>query len=209
MGEDIVLWGALHFVSCGFYIDIGAMDPDAHSVTKLFYDLGWSGINVEPRPHAIAAFRDRRPRDVNLECAVASEAASLTITEYNGHEGLSTAVQAVADHWSSRGLVGRSFEVPCKTLLEICDLAPKDIHFLKIDVEGAELDVIKSGDFSRYRPWILAIESTFPGTYDDNHQDWEPLVLGADYDLALFHGINRYYVAREHINLKGHIRTPG
>jgi FkbM family methyltransferase len=207
-GEDLILWRALRFVWRGFYIDVGAMDPEKESVTKLFYDLGWSGINIEPRPQALASFLDKRRRDINLECAIASQSSSLAITEFGECEGLSTAVPAIADSWLERGLTGRTFEVPCKTLSEVCRSAPRDIHFLKIDVEGAELDVIQSCDFTAYRPWILAIESTVPGTYIDAHEEWEPLVLGAGYEFALFHQINRYYVARERCALAPRIKPP-
>src|SRR5439155_713143 len=47
-GEDFTLWCALHDVDAGTYIDIGAYDPDIDSVTRAFYDRGWSGINIEP-----------------------------------------------------------------------------------------------------------------------------------------------------------------
>ena len=46
--EDVMLWRALREVTHGFYIDVGAADPDSDSVTRAFYDRGWSGINVEP-----------------------------------------------------------------------------------------------------------------------------------------------------------------
>ena len=48
--EDVLLWRALHNVQHGFYIDIGAHDPTALSVTRAFYEHGWRGINVEPDP---------------------------------------------------------------------------------------------------------------------------------------------------------------
>ena len=46
--EDLMLDGILRTVSVGFYVDVGANHPDMDSVTKLFYEKGWSGINVEP-----------------------------------------------------------------------------------------------------------------------------------------------------------------
>ena len=46
--EDIYLWRLLQDVHHGFYIDVGAFDHQKDSVTKLFYDRGWSGINIEP-----------------------------------------------------------------------------------------------------------------------------------------------------------------
>lgn len=58
--EDVLLWRALRHVPEGRYVDVGAGHPELHSVTKLFYDAGWSGINIEPVPelaHALAKQR--------------------------------------------------------------------------------------------------------------------------------------------------------
>ena len=51
--EDLMLWRALRHVEQGFYVDCGAYDPEEHSVTKAFYERGWSGINIEPVPSLI------------------------------------------------------------------------------------------------------------------------------------------------------------
>ena len=64
--EDIILYVALQDVDEGFYIDIGANDPIEISVTKFFYDRGWSGINVEPLRSKCALLENERPRDINL-----------------------------------------------------------------------------------------------------------------------------------------------
>ena len=68
-GEDLVLWGLLgaDAAAPGFYVDVGAHDPAKYSNTKLFYDAGWRGLNVDPRPGMKAAFDAARPRDVNVE----------------------------------------------------------------------------------------------------------------------------------------------
>jgi len=44
--EDVMLWRALKHIKNGFYIDIGAWDPVIDSVSNLFYENGWRGINV-------------------------------------------------------------------------------------------------------------------------------------------------------------------
>jgi hypothetical protein len=102
-----------------------------------------------------------------------------------------------------------SYAVPCRPLADICaEHVRGDIHFLKIDVEGAEKSVLDGCDFTRFRPWLLAIEATVPCTYTPCHEEWEQQVLDAGYEFALFHKINRYYVAREHIGRKRRIRLP-
>jgi hypothetical protein len=62
-GEDIVLYRAFGQQSEGFYIDIGANDPDTCSVTRLFSEAGWRGINVEPVPALAERLRTVRPRE--------------------------------------------------------------------------------------------------------------------------------------------------
>src|SRR6478735_6590112 len=66
----------------GFYVDVGAADPINLSVTKWFYDLGWSGLNIEPNKQLFRRLVADRPRDINLDCglgAVASEAEFLEL----------------------------------------------------------------------------------------------------------------------------------
>jgi hypothetical protein len=67
--EDIHLLRALAGVrhEVGFYIDVGAWDPDIDSVTKLFYDAGWHGINIEPSTKWFARLIEKRPRDINYK----------------------------------------------------------------------------------------------------------------------------------------------
>jgi FkbM family methyltransferase len=208
-GEDLVLWGALCDVDQGCYIDVGAADPTAESVTKLFYDRGWSGINIEPRPKGFAAIVAQRPRDITLQIAASDQPGSLTLHEIADQPGLSTLVAEFADGYASSGMARCSYEVPARPLAAVCaEYAPGEIHFLKIDVEGAERSVLLGCDFSLYRPWLLAIESTVPCTYAPNHEEWEQLVLAAGYEFALYHKINRYYVAREHSDRIGRVQVP-
>jgi hypothetical protein len=80
----------------------------------------------------------------------------------------------------------------------------QQIHFLKIDVEGFEGEVLRGMDFARWRPWVLVIEATLPNSRETNHAAWEHLVTGQGYRFAWFDGLNRYYVAQEHSELLPH-----
>ena len=64
--EDLYLWRCFREVECGFYIDVGCHDPEFESVTKVFYDNGWWGINVDPSLSASKLFIESRPRDINI-----------------------------------------------------------------------------------------------------------------------------------------------
>jgi FkbM family methyltransferase len=207
--EDVMLWRALKHIDRGFYIDVGANDPDLDSVTKAFYELGWRGINVEPTPQWFERLEKARPRDINLQLALGAEPGEVTLDEIPD-TGLSTAEKKFAErHEAERGYQSRELCAKVDTLSRVCErfhLAP--IHFLKIDVEGAEKAVLQGADFGKIRPWIILVEATLPNSQEESYSDWEPLLLNAGYEYAYFDGLNRYYVASEHENLKTAFKAP-
>lgn len=199
--EDILLSGFLKDVHKGFYIDIGANDPAHDSVTKYFYDQGWYGINVEPIAHLWAKLEKERPRDVNLNIGIALKRGELNFREYPRGNGLSTfsesmqkAYEDEADEHTKGFKEYNVRTLPLKdVLLEHCSV--NEIHFMKVDVEGYEYNVLASNDWERFRPWVICIEA--------NHinKDWRPLLDRHRYSHAWFDGVNDYYVANEKKNL--------
>lgn len=206
--EDIMLWRCLKHVKQGFYVDVGACDPITHSVTQAFYERGWRGINIEPVNMYYERLCIERPSDTNLPVAVADTEGNLTFYEVP-ETGLSTFDGEVALKYRVAGQSVRETKVPVVLLDQILEKHAKSpIHFLKIDVEGAEKKVLSGTNLSRWRPWILVIEATTPNSSEQNSGDWEPLVLAADYEMVYFDGLNRFYVAREHIALAEQLKIP-
>lgn len=196
--EDVMLWRALKHVPQGFWIDVGAAHPDEYSVTRAFSDHGWCGINIEANPPYVARIAGARPRDVTLAVAAGAGSGSVHFFEVVG-TGMSTMELDIAEQHRSAGYEVREHQVPLRTLASICaEHAPADIHFLKIDVEGAERDVLAGADFANHRPWIVLVEATQPNSQVQTHATWEPLLLAASYRFVWFDGLNRFYVAAEH-----------
>lgn len=202
--EDVYLWRALAsrvHDSVGFWIDIGGYDPEIDSVTKIFYDHGWRGINVEPLAENHDRFVRDRSRDINLQAAVTDRSGDVEFHEIVGHQ-LGTMVATFADRHAATGFERRMITVPGLTLTELCERhAPKEIHFLKIDVEGHEGSVLAGMDFNRFRPWLLVIEATEPNTLTPTYYEWDGLVQRAGYTFAYTDVLNRYYIANEHPEL--------
>lgn len=197
--EDVVLARIFKPWTCvGHWIDIGAGHPTFDSVTQLFSEFGWTGINVEPLTDEFSLLEAQRPNDINLNCAVGSKVGSATL--YVGppeSRGTSTLVpeNAVASRGSSSKL--DTAIVPIRTLASVVELAPWEVDFIKIDVEGMEADVIASADWRNFPARVVVVEATYPNSTTPSHEPWESILLDAGFTFRLFDGLNRFYSHRD------------
>lgn len=207
--EDVMLRRAFKDVDKGFYIDVGANDPVIDSVTKVFYDVGWRGVNIEPINEWYEKLEKDRPDDVNLQVAAGERKGDIDFFEVVG-TGLSTSDEATAKmHAKESGYKVKKRKVPVISLTAICkQYADSDIHFLKIDAEGAELAILKGLNLGKVRPWIILIESTIPNSTIETYKEWEYSLTERGYHHIYFDGISRYYVADEHAELDLAFKTP-
>lgn len=206
--EDVMLWRALKHVDKGFYIDVGANDPERHSVTKAFYDRGWHGINIEPISEWHEKLQKERVNDINLKLAAGKQKGNNIMFEISG-TGLSTSNLSYVKQHNLKGYESKKIEVCTETLTGICKLyVQSDIHFLKIDTEGDEKNVLQGLDLDNYRPWIILIESNLPSSDKENYKIWQKQVLTANYKLAYMDGLNHFYVAEEKSDLINSLRYP-
>lgn len=207
--EDVYLHRCFGNRKSGFYIDVGASHPVYSNSAHYFYEQGWSGVNIEPIPQRHLELVHARPRDVNLRAAVGSRAGRAKFY-----------VSWKADHLSSlyeqdAGMIDRhsayldTIEVELITLSDICErYAKSQIDFIKIDVEGAERDVIVGGDWDKWRPAVVLVEAVAPASAAPTWTAWEPNLLQARYEFAFFDGVNRFYVARERAELLSCFAVP-
>jgi FkbM family methyltransferase len=208
--EDARLARALGSRPTGFYVDVGAAHPVINSVTKHFYDRGWRGINVEPDPALFGLLEATRPRDVNLPVALSDMEGSGILHLFDGVHGLATLQEDVVLRYGHEfGMQAVTKQVRVTTLRNICEQhVAGGIDFIKIDAEGHERKVILGSDWQRWRPTIVVVEATEPWSTAPSHQQWEHLLLNAAYELALFDGLNRFYVAEESCDLIPAVTAP-
>jgi FkbM family methyltransferase len=189
--EDLVLLSFFPDVMKGFYVDVGAFDPDYDSVTKLFYLQGWSGINIEPQLNRWKLFQKKRKRDININAGIAEKEGKLILRAYKS-EGLATFSNIIKDEYeqtpSGDNQVYTETTVPVAPLRKVLNAYHVEhIDFMKIDVEGLEYEVLASNDWEMYRPEVICIEA--------NHiqKDWHPILRKAGYDLVFDDGLNEYF----------------
>lgn len=201
--EDVLLWRALKDVKNGFYIDIGANDPEIDSISKGFYEKGWRGVHVEPTPSYAQKLRQARPDEIIKQVAIGNDINSTIIFYEFPDTGLSTASQSIAQKHIDAGFRVNVIQVPIISLdLLLQKYENQTIHWLKIDVEGLEEEVITSWKNSTNLPWLLVIESTEPLSQSNTHQKWEYLIFSKKYEFVHFDGLNRYYLAPHKLDLK-------
>jgi FkbM family methyltransferase len=207
--EDVMLWRALKHVRQGVYVDVGAQHPVIDSVSKAFYQRGWRGIHIEPVPEFAELLRKDRPDETVLQVALGATEGTLELNVIAA-TGLSTAVAAHARrHHEQQGMQVQRIEVPVLTLTSALQaLSGKQVHWLKIDVEGFEEQVLSGWDSRILRPWVMVLEATVPGESTLDYQRWDPILVGADYQFVYFDGLNRFYIAREHGELAAAFACP-
>jgi FkbM family methyltransferase len=201
--EDVLLMRALRSVERGSYVDIGANDPVSDSVSLAFYERGWRGVHVEPVPLFAQRLRAARPDEEVVEAAVSSERNEATFFQI-GDTGLGTGEGQIAEGHREAGFPVEEIRVRTVQLDEVlARFAGRELHWLKIDVEGAEADALASWAETDVRPWIILVEATRPGTQESSHEAWESGLLSKGYRFAYFDGVNRFYVSDRKLELLG------
>jgi FkbM family methyltransferase len=199
--EDVILRRALGHVKEGFYIDVGAQHPRIDSVSRSFYEAGWRGFHVEPVPQYIKLLQEDRPDERVFACALGVKEGQSEFFQID-ETGLSTAIEAIAMEHVKHDFDVKKNVVEQKNLKFLFDCVDKkNIHWLKIDVEGAEELVLRGWKQHPARPWIVVIESTKPLSEEPSFMLWEPLLRGRGYRMAYFDGLNRFYLHKTHLDL--------
>lgn len=153
----------------GFYVDVGALDPMRFSNTHLFYRRGWRGVNIDATPGSMRLFNRYRPRDTNIETGIGLDSGTMpfyvfTEPALNSFDReLSESRHAVAtEHKLEQYRIEKIVDVPVEPLSAVISryLPDEDVpSFLSVDVEGVDLEVLQSNDWSAFRPTYVLAES--------------------------------------------------
>lgn len=203
--EDLIIHKLLSNKNKGFYIDIGAYDPNRFSNTKYFYNKGWSGINIEPNTGNYKRFLKSRRHDVNLNVGIGSITGKTTFYEFFP-DTLSTFSTKEVMHYQKIG-----FQLINKRKVSILRLdnviekycANKRIDFLSIDTEGFEMEVLKSNNWKRFKPTLICIESyTFQADFAPSRErvDIKNYLLSKGYEITYINSTNIIYRVSDNSN---------
>lgn len=188
-GEDLIVATLLEYVRRGFFIDVGAHHPKRFSNTYLLYQRGWSGINIDPTPGCMAAFRKLRPRDINLEIGVGRESAERRFFMFQ--EGaLNTFDAGLANQRRDAGRpFAGEYKIRTQPLRDILqEHCRQPVEFLNVDAEGYDLEVLQSNDWNTHRPRIVCVEALRGD--EDEANGW---LKDRGYKLVALTGRSRIY----------------
>lgn len=160
-GEDLLVMSLFENRRDGFYVDVGAHHPKRFSNTQIFYESGWTGINIEPNPEALKKFKVHRKRDINLCMGVGAEE---DVLEYYvlDEPALNSFNYRLTQDRVARGecRLLDTIKVSVRPLADILhEWAPeKLIDFMNVDSEGMDLKVLRSNDWKLFRPQVVTVE---------------------------------------------------
>ena len=170
-GEDLIANFIFHYLQIPkvAYMDVGAHDPVKINNTYFFYRRGFRGVLVEPNVDMCKVLRAVRPADTTLEAGIGVTAVREADYYVMTESAWNTFSKEEAEHMTratSGGIkVERVIKMP---LLEINDVMKKHFGgaptFLSIDAEGLHLAILKTIDFTRFRPAVICVETLVAGT---------------------------------------------
>lgn len=146
-----------------FFVEIGSADPvQINNTFFLESQRGWRGLLIEARPSACALLRSQRSSEVINAC-VADRAGRSIFLDYGYLAGLCKFMgpreHAYIEHYNAHDRDVRAHwvdTVPLADLLRARAIAT--VHLLAVDVEGAELAILRSLDFAAVRVEVILVE---------------------------------------------------
>jgi FkbM family methyltransferase len=171
-GEDLFIQDYFKNQSKGFYVDVGCYHPLDGNNTQLLYKNGWSGINFDINYYSVKLFDFLRKRDLNIHSGISRKKSKLTMYYRKEINMLNTLDKKIAKIHFRNGYKKKNIQV--NTLNFFISKKFKKLNridFINIDVEGYELDALKSLNFSTYKPQLICIEiHNIKKMYDTNYK---------------------------------------
>jgi FkbM family methyltransferase len=191
-GEDAILQAFLP-EETGFYVDIGSGHPVQGSNTYALYQLGWTGILIDPVLSNISLSQQVRPNDQAIHAAVGlSDQDHIDFIEFETYQYSTTSEDRAAEILNLGHPIRERYLVPIQSLEEtISDTDIKKPSVLSIDVEGQEMNVLESNNWETFKPDFILIEDLAP--------PWEKATLVASflktkgYELLAISGVTCLY----------------
>lgn len=198
-GEDIFIINLFEKDFKGKFLDVGCYHPTRHNNTYLMYKKGWSGINIDLNPLTIELFNFMRPKDININIGISdseSKKKLYFIDELNTQNTLyENQLNFLKKHHNIKDNEIIEKNIKTKKLTTILDeLKFYYIDFMNLDIEGYELDVIKSINFQKITIKYLCIEMIEHNKKSlQNNNEIKDILIQNNYELIKNFDYNYIY----------------
>jgi len=182
----------------GYFVEVGAYQPEYLSQTFDLEQRGWTGILIEPQPDLASELRQRRSAKVFAVACSSRRNSGLHMSFHlaGGHSSFDRNLNLAEVKSHS------TIDVPVRTLDEILNEAgAPPIDFISIDVEGHELEILDGFDLSRWHPRLILIEDLLLNLRLHRY------LTRRGYRWLRRTGINNWYIPANkmpHLGLDGH-----
>jgi FkbM family methyltransferase len=188
VGEDMILDRYFNEKKSGFYVDIGANHPYIYSNTYKFYLKGWRGINVDANPGTKRLFDSLRLKDINIQTGVSLTPGELDFYMFENNVLNTFDKQTAEGHCKEFSVsVKEITPVQTNTLTHILDAylpLSQKIDFMSIDVEGFDMEVLRSNNWQKYKPEVLVVECVYADY--ENIQNMETVIYLKQFGYSFF-----------------------
>ena len=201
-GEDMIINRLFINTNNGFYVDVGAHHPKRFSNTYFFYKKGWKGINIDAMTGSMRLFDKYRPRDINVEIPISDKREVLDFYVFN-----EPALNTFSKELYEKRILNSSYfleRVEKKQTYRLEEILKKylkksaSIDFLSVDAEGYDFNVLKSNDFTKYRPKIILVE-IIGGTIEKIFSSYiSKLLTEKHYTFYAKTGNTVFFISNEH-----------
>lgn len=165
-GEDVIFSKFVDFKEKGFYVDIGAHHPMRFSNTCRLYLNGWRGMNVDAMPGAMNPFVKYRKEDINLSYGVGTveEDKEFYIFEEPALNTFDGKLAKIREREGYKIIDKKVVSIRrLETLFKEYLAEDQTIDLLTLDIEGMELEALKSNDWTKWKPRFVMCEVLFRG----------------------------------------------
>ncbi|MDC0633269.1 FkbM family methyltransferase [Candidatus Pelagibacter ubique] len=157
--EDTAILNYFKDKKNGFYVDVGCYHPIHRNNTHLLHMQNWSGVNIDTSQFSIDLFNFMRPKDLNYNCAISDKNKNIKLFYQKELSQLSTIEKGQAESVFQGEI--KEKEIEAFTLDEILSrdkYKDSKIDLLDIDVEGADLKVLRGLSFDKFKPELVCVE---------------------------------------------------
>lgn len=201
-GEDYLIQDVFNHVlhiATPTYIDIGAHHPIENNNTYVFYKAGLHGVLVEPNPDLTGLLKKTRPRDTVLEVGIGAQGEEKEVDYYviaeGGGQRNTFSLESAKEHTISKVIKRKLVDVN-KVLAQYFPNSNGPDLF-SVDTEGYDLTILKSLDFSRFRPRVVCAETLADN--GDVVRGILDLMASKNYEIRSATWVNTIFVDREYL----------